>query len=71
MISVWPKFYPGTSNFEQMRTRGFLYRRVLAEGIRDWVGGEGYPYTFYDAFDADAGKLFWGQIEKALYPKPA
>jgi alpha-D-xyloside xylohydrolase len=69
MISVWPKFYPGTRNFEQMRTRGFLYRRVLAEGIRDWVGDEGYPYTFYDAFSADAGKLFWGQIEKALYGK--
>ncbi len=68
MISVWPKFYPGTKNYEQMRTRGFLYQRNIAEGIRDWVG-DGYPYTFYDAFNADAGRLFWSQIKQALYDK--
>ena len=26
MISVWGKFYPGTENFEAMRTQGFLYQ---------------------------------------------
>src|SRR6185312_8532040 len=25
MISVWGKYYPGTANFEAMRTNGFLY----------------------------------------------
>ncbi len=68
MISVWPKFYPGTDNYEQMRARGFLYHRNIAEGVRDWVG-QGYPYTFYDAFDEEAGKLFWSQIKESLYDK--
>ena len=64
MISVWPKFYPGTANFEAMRSRGFLYERNLREDIHDWVG---FPYTFYDAFNADARQLFWSQIEPALF----
>jgi alpha-D-xyloside xylohydrolase len=69
MISVWGKFYPGTSNFEAMRTRGFLYQRNLSEGLRDWVGDGGYPYTFYDAFNPEAGKLFWSQMDQALFRK--
>jgi alpha-D-xyloside xylohydrolase len=70
MISVWGKFYPGTKNFEAMRTRGFLYQRNLSEGLRDWVGTEGgYPYTFYDAFNPEAGKLFWSQMNEALFAK--
>ena len=69
MISVWGKFYPGTKNFEAMRSRGFLYQRNLSEGLRDWVGDGGYPYTFYDAFNPEAGELFWSQIEKALFRK--
>jgi alpha-D-xyloside xylohydrolase len=66
MISVWGKFYPGTDNFEAMHSRGFLYEPNLREGIRDWVG---YPYTFYDAFDPEARKLFWSQIDRELFHK--
>jgi alpha-D-xyloside xylohydrolase len=70
MISVWGKFYPGTKNFEAMRSQGFLYGLNLTEGLRDWVGKEGgYPYTFYDAFNPEAGKLFWSQMEQALFRK--
>jgi alpha-D-xyloside xylohydrolase len=69
MISVWGKFYPGTKNFEAMRAQGFLYQRNLSEGLRDWVGDGGYPYTFYDAFHPEAGRLFWSQIEQALFRK--
>jgi alpha-D-xyloside xylohydrolase len=69
MISVWGKFYPGTANFEAMRTQGFLYGLNLAEGLRDWVGDGGYPYTFYDAFNPEAGKLFWSQMERSLFRK--
>jgi alpha-D-xyloside xylohydrolase len=69
MISVWGKFYPGTKNFEEMRTHGFLYQRNLSEGLRDWVGDGGYPYTWYDAFNPEASKLFWSQMEKALFRK--
>ncbi len=69
MISVWPKFYPGTENFEAMRSQGFLYQRNLSEGLRDWVGHGGYPYTFYDAFSPEAAKLFWSQMERSLFRK--
>ncbi len=69
MISVWGKFYPGTKNFEAMRSQGFLYGLNLTEGLRDWVGDGGYPYTFYDAFNPAAGKLFWSQMEQSLFRK--
>jgi alpha-D-xyloside xylohydrolase len=66
MISVWGKFYPGTDNFEAMHSRGLLYEPNLREGIRDWVG---YPDTFYDAFNPEARKLFWSQINRELFRK--
>jgi alpha-D-xyloside xylohydrolase len=66
MISVWGKFYPGTANFEAMRSRGFLYELNLKEGLKDWVG-PGYPYTFYDAFNPEARRLFWSQVERDLF----
>jgi alpha-D-xyloside xylohydrolase len=65
MISVWPKFYPGTDNFNAMQSHGFLYQRDLQEKIHDWVG---YVYTFYDAFNSDAGKMFWDQMRRDLLP---
>jgi alpha-D-xyloside xylohydrolase len=69
MISVWGKYYPGTKNFEEMRANGFLYHLNLAEGLRDWVGDGGYPYTFYDAFNPEAGKLFWSQMNSGIFSK--
>lgn len=69
MISVWGKYYPGTKNFEAMRQNGFLYHLNLAEGLRDWVGDGGYPYTFYDAFNPEAGKLFWSQMNVGIFSK--
>ncbi|HUJ45418.1 MAG TPA: TIM-barrel domain-containing protein [Opitutaceae bacterium] len=66
MISVWPKFYPGTKNFEAMRARGFLYERNLQEQNHDWVG---FRSTYYDAFNPEARKLYWAQIEQELFRK--
>lgn len=66
MISVWGKFYPGTANFDAMHSRGFLYQPNLTENLHDWVG---YPFTFYDAFNPSARKLFWTQINDALFQK--
>jgi alpha-D-xyloside xylohydrolase len=68
MISVWGKFYPGTKNFDAMQSRGFLFQPNLVEGLTDWVG-PGYRYTFYDAFNAEAGRLFWDQVNTALFSK--
>jgi alpha-D-xyloside xylohydrolase len=64
LLSVWPKFYPGTANFDAFKQRGWLYQPNLDQGIRDWTGG---AFTYYDAFNADARRLYWAQIERALF----
>jgi alpha-D-xyloside xylohydrolase len=66
MISVWGKFYTGTTNFDAMQKAGFLYQPNLQEGLNDWID---FPYTFYDAFNPAARKLFWSQINTALFRK--
>ena len=66
MISVWGKFYPGSSNFDAMQKAGYLYQPDLKEGIKDWIG---FPYTFYDAFNAGARQMFWSQVDKDLFEK--
>jgi len=66
MISVWGKFNPNTDNAKEMQTKGYLYQRNLDEKMQDWIG---YPYTFYDAFNPGARKLFWSQINSRLFTK--
>lgn len=64
LLSVWPKFYAGTETGQAFEQRGWLYEPNRKENIRDWLG---YNFTFYDAFNPAARKLFWEQIEPALY----
>ncbi|HKW30542.1 MAG TPA: TIM-barrel domain-containing protein [Verrucomicrobiae bacterium] len=66
MISVWPKFYPTATNFQIMRAHHYLYEPNLGEDVIDWTG---HPDTFYDAFNPGARKLFWSQINEALFSK--
>jgi alpha-D-xyloside xylohydrolase len=66
MISVWGKFYTGTANFDALQKAGFLYQPNLKEGLNDWID---FPYTFYDAFNPGARRLFWSQINTALFSK--
>jgi alpha-D-xyloside xylohydrolase len=66
MISVWGKFYPGSPNFDAMQKAGYLYQPDLKEGIKDWIG---FPYTFYDAFNAGARQMFWSQVDRNLFQK--
>jgi len=65
MISVWPKFNTGTSNYEEMKRKGFLFMHNVDKKRKDWVG-VGYESTFYDPFNPEAGKLFWSQIDRSL-----
>ncbi|HYG18182.1 MAG TPA: TIM-barrel domain-containing protein [Ohtaekwangia sp.] len=65
MISVWPKFNKGTKHYEEMERNGFLFARNIEKKRKDWVG-PGYESTFYDPFNAEAGKLFWDQIDAKL-----
>jgi alpha-D-xyloside xylohydrolase len=66
MISVWPKFYTGIANYTALNNAGYLYQLNVTEGLKDFVG---YPYTFYDAFKAQARQLYWSQINQALFSK--
>ncbi|MEO7989827.1 MAG: TIM-barrel domain-containing protein [Chryseolinea sp.] len=65
MISVWPKFYPGNENFNEMNKEGFLFARNLEKKRIDWIS-HGYHNTFYNPFKANARKLFWNQIDRSL-----
>ncbi|MDP5278226.1 glycoside hydrolase family 31 protein [Sphingomonas sp. DG1-23] len=68
MISVWAKFYPHTENGKALDARGFLYRRPLDAGQKDWVG-PGYANTFYDPYAPGAGDLYFKQIAEKLVSK--
>lgn len=68
MISVWPKFYMGTRNFQEMHEKGFLYQRNLDKLERDWVG-PGYYSSFYDPYSDASRSLFWKQINEKLFSK--
>jgi len=68
MISVWPKFYEGIPVYDSFNARGWLYKRNIADGQKDWIA-QGYTSTFYDAFNEDARKGFWDLIYKKLYKR--
>ncbi len=66
MISVWPKFYVGTKNYEEFKKKGWLYMRNVEKEQKDWVG-PGYVSTFYDPYSERARDLFWKQINEHLF----
>jgi alpha-D-xyloside xylohydrolase len=66
MISVWPKFYTTTDNFRALKERGFLYPETLKRPTKDWLGN---VHSFYDAFNPEARKLFWKQMNDTLFGK--
>jgi alpha-D-xyloside xylohydrolase len=66
MISVWPKFYVNTDNYKALDAKGWMYTQAVKDDIHDWVG-PGYVGGFYDAYDAGARKMFWQQMDDALY----
>jgi alpha-D-xyloside xylohydrolase len=68
MISVWPKFNKGTPAYDEMNDKGYLFTRNIDKGRKDWVG-PGYQNTFYDAFNPDAGALFWQRVDEKLNSK--
>ena len=66
MISVWPKFYDTVDNYKELDSKGWIYKQAIKDDIHDWLGFTG---SFYDAYDADARKLFWKQMNDNLYTK--
>lgn len=68
MISVWPKFYEGIQTYKDFDSKGFLYKRNIADQRRDWIG-KGYTSTFYDALNPAARDAFWLLLNTKLYKK--
>jgi alpha-D-xyloside xylohydrolase len=68
MISVWPKFYEGIPAYKDFDSKGWLYKRNVADRQRDWIA-QGYVSTFYDAFNAGARKGFWDLMNEKLFTK--
>jgi alpha-D-xyloside xylohydrolase len=65
MISVWPKFYPGTANYQELDKAGFMYRGNIEAGAKDWVG-PGYTNSFYDPYSKPARDMYWRQVHERL-----
>jgi alpha-D-xyloside xylohydrolase len=65
MISVWPKFYPATANYKELDAKGYIYRRNIEQGAKDWVG-PGYLNSFYDPYSEEARNIYWRQINEHL-----
>ena len=68
MISVWPKFYCNTDNYQEIDQKGWMYHQAVKDDIHDWVG-PGYVGSFYDAYSDGARKMFWRQMDENLYTK--
>jgi alpha-D-xyloside xylohydrolase len=60
MISVWPKFDPGSANYDQLNAAGCFYRDV-----RD---GSTFG-NYYDAYSANCRSIYWSQIQQGLFAK--
>ncbi|MCX6345292.1 MAG: PA14 domain-containing protein [Armatimonadetes bacterium] len=59
MISVWPKFMKGGSNYDEMEKQGFLFPEYV------WFGGAMQRY--YDPYSPKARELFWKQVNEKLF----
>lgn len=66
MISVWPKFYDTVDNYKELDAKGWIYKQAIKDDIHDWLGFRG---SFYDAYDANARKMFWRQMNERLFTK--
>ncbi len=66
MISVWPKFYTNTDNYQELKASGYAYTHAEEAGLVDWLG---HKQTFYDAYSEGGRKMFWRQMDKNLYSK--
>jgi alpha-D-xyloside xylohydrolase len=65
MISVWPKFYPTTANYQELDAAGFMFRGNVQAGAKDWVGA-GYLNAFYDPYAKAARDIYWRQMNDKL-----
>ena len=66
MISVWPRFYTNTEHYKELKAAGYAYTHAEEAGLEDWLG---HKQSFYDAYAEGGRKLFWKQMDEALYSR--
>lgn len=66
MISIWGKFYRNSDNFRELNKAGYLYPAPLKDSIVDFLK---YNYSYYDAYNPAARKMYWKQLNEKLYSK--
>ncbi|HEY5807831.1 MAG TPA: TIM-barrel domain-containing protein [Povalibacter sp.] len=65
MLSIWGKFYANTVNYKELDAKGFMYRRNVEQGVKDWVG-PGYLNSHYDPYAQEARDIYWRQLHDKL-----
>ncbi|WP_428312892.1 TIM-barrel domain-containing protein [Hydrocarboniphaga sp.] len=65
MISIWGKFYPNTDNYKELDAKGYMWRRNVELGDRDWVG-KGHLNTHYSPYNQEARDIYYRQMKKGL-----
>ncbi len=66
IVSIWGKFYRNSDNFRELNKAGFLYPTPLRENLVDFLN---FNFSYYDAFNPAARKMYWKQINEKLYSK--
>jgi alpha-D-xyloside xylohydrolase len=62
MVSIWPLFQPGNSNFEELEAKGYFVTPG-PNPLPAYLPGA----RLYDAFSAGARDMYWEQAKKSLY----
>lgn len=62
MVSVWPLFQPGSSNFDELQKQGDF----VIGGVNR-VPAYNPGSQLYDPFNPQARKTYWRQIQKSLF----
>ena len=62
MVSIWPLFQPGNSNFDELDAKGYFVTPG-PNPLPAYLPGA----RLYDAFSAGAREMYWQQAKKSLY----
>lgn len=62
MVSIWPIFQPGSTNYKQM-LHGHLF---IGKGVND-VPPDVPGSRLYDPFSEQGREVYWQQVKKSLY----
>jgi alpha-D-xyloside xylohydrolase len=61
LISVWPKFDVGSSNWAELNKAGCLYSNVISHQ------DPSFETQWYDPFNPLARKIYWDQISREIF----